>query len=175
MGKPDFSTGAVNSTEIPQDNCSLHTHPSLQFMKRCKIAGWQQARWKVRLFWGRGVAVDLQHCHQRTFFPLLSGFLLLLYTHHRHPPPPQKKWTEPEKEHKTKVLLVPSFSSLGTNQTSEYTYYIGMWVTVEWAFCSQLCHFIALPARLFQAPWITEWILPGAGKSESTTQKVTKK
>lgn len=168
----------MNSTEIPQDNCSLHTHPSPQFMKRCKIAGWQQARWKVRLVWGGQGCCGLATLSSKDIFssPVWVPSAALHSSLPPPPPtPPPKKWTEPEKDHKTKVLLVPSFSSLGTNQRSEYTHYIGMWVTVEWAFCSQLCHFIALPARLFQAPWVTEWILSGAGKSESTTQKVTKK
>ena len=150
----------MNSTEIPQDSCSLHTHPSPQFMKRCKIAGWQQARWKVRLF--GGVCCGLAALSSKNIFSS-RVWVHSAGLHSTCPPPPlcpAKKKVNWTREGSTRQ----SFCSLGTNQMSEYTYYIGMWVTVEWAFRSQLCHFIALPARLFQAQWVTEWILPGAGR-----------
>lgn len=116
------SDASWNSMEGPQ--CA-HP-PSLRFTEG-QIARWPQTRSEIRP--SSGV-----HCMQcsifpwRTFFSLLSGFILRLCF---HTPGPQSEQNQ-GREHKMKILLAKFFSSPGAKQTNEHMH-TRTWVRAAWA------------------------------------------
>lgn len=157
----------MNSTEIPQDSCSLHTHPSPQFLKRCKIAGWQQARWKVRLF--GGVCCGLAALSSKNIFSSRVWVHSAALYSSPPPPPPKKSELNQRREHKT-ILLLPG------NKPNKWIYILHWNVSYSGVGIPfSVMPFYCSASETLSSP-VSYWMNPAwCRKIESTNQKVTKK